>query len=281
MTGRFELPRAHQGAYVEQCRSPRSQYPTCGYKESMIHLSKNASFDITSGSASLSRNALLDSLRVLSALAEIPCLAALRVLPTLHCDRNRLRLRNRNQYEEVTPAIRLDDAEWKIIQQNTFTRWVNNHLKRAGDSIENLETDLSDGLKLISLAAVLSQKNVGRFNKKVNFRSQKLENVSLALKFFQDVEHIKIVNIDSSHIVDQNKKLILGLIWTLILHYSISMGWIQERHDGQVEETPKQKLLNWIRSKLPPGMPVTNFTSDWNDGIALGALVFFFLSFCT
>ncbi|EPB73356.1 hypothetical protein ANCCEY_07563 [Ancylostoma ceylanicum] len=99
---------------------------------------------------------------------------------------------------KVIPAIRLDDAEWKIIQQNTFTRWVNNHLKKAGDSIQSLETDFSDGLKLISLAAVLSQKNVGRFNKKVsfvNFRSQKLENVSLALKFFQDVEHIKIVNI--------------------------------------------------------------------------------------
>ncbi|EYB84224.1 hypothetical protein Y032_0321g2425 [Ancylostoma ceylanicum] len=174
---------------------------------------------------------------------------------------------------KVIPAIRLDDAEWKIIQQNTFTRWVNNHLKKAGDSIQSLETDFSDGLKLISLAAVLSQKNVGRFNKKVNFRSQKLENVSLALKFFQDVEHIKIVNIDSSHIVDQNKKLILGLIWTLILHYSISMGWVQERNEGQPEETPKQKLLNWIRSKLPSGMPLTNFTSDWNDGVAVGALV--------
>ncbi|KAK6750425.1 hypothetical protein RB195_002418 [Necator americanus] len=183
------------------------------------------------------------------------------------------KLREHDQEQEVIPAIRLDDAEWKIIQQNTFTRWVNNHLKKAGDSIQSLETDFSDGLKLISLAAVLSQKNVGRFNKKVNFRSQKLENVSLALKFFQDVEHIKIVNIDSSHIVDQNKKLILGLIWTLILHYSISMGWVQERNEGQPEETPKQKLLNWIRSKLPSGMPVTNFTSDWNDGVAVGALV--------
>ncbi|WKY06847.1 hypothetical protein Q1695_006771 [Nippostrongylus brasiliensis] len=183
------------------------------------------------------------------------------------------KVRDHDQEQEVIPAIRLDDAEWKIIQQNTFTRWVNNHLKKAGDSIQSLETDFSDGLKLISLATVLSQKNVGRFNKKVNFRSQKLENVSLALKFFQDVENIKIVNIDSSHIVDQNKKLILGLIWTLILHYSISMGWVQEKHDGQPEETPKQKLLNWIRSKLPPGMPLTNFTSDWNDGIAVGALV--------
>ncbi|KAK6026237.1 Filamin/ABP280 repeat protein [Ostertagia ostertagi] len=46
-----------------------------------------------------------------------------------------------------------------------------------------------------------------------------------------------------------------------------------EKSDGQPEETPKQKLLNWIRGKLPVGMPLTNFTSDWNDGIAVGALV--------
>ncbi|CAL2042238.1 unnamed protein product [Caenorhabditis brenneri] len=178
-----------------------------------------------------------------------------------------------DQEEEVVPAIRHEDAEWKLIQQNTFTRWVNNHLQKAGESIGSLETEFSDGLKLIALAQVLSHKTVGKFNKKVAFRSQKLENVSLALNFFQNEENIKIINIDSTHIVDHNKKLILGLVWTLILHYSISMGWIQEkREDGEKEETPKQKLLNWIRNRLP-GMPISNFTSDWNDGVALGALV--------
>lgn len=184
------------------------------------------------------------------------------------------KLRDLDQEVEVVPAIRHEDAEWKLIQQNTFTRWVNNHLKKSGCAIANLETDFADGLRLICLAEALSHKRLGRYNKKVNFRSQKLENVSLALSFFQDVEHIKIVNIDSTHIVDQNKKLILGLIWTLILHYSISMGWISEStKEGQQDDTPKQKLLNWVRGRLPSGLPLTNFTSDWNDGIALGALV--------
>ncbi|KJH40663.1 hypothetical protein DICVIV_13383 [Dictyocaulus viviparus] len=32
---------------------------------------------------------------------------------------------------------------------------------------------------------------------------------------------------NGSHIVDQYKKLNLRLIWTLILHYSISMRWFQ------------------------------------------------------
>lgn len=36
--------------------------------------------------------------------------------------------------------------------------------------------------------------------------------------------------------------------------------------------TPKQRLLKWIQSKIPD-VPVNNFTTDWNDGKAIGALV--------
>lgn len=87
-----------------------------------------------------------------------------------------------------------EDAQWKKIQQNTFTRWANEHLKVIDRSIANLETDLSDGLRLIALIEVLSQKRMPKYNKRPTFRSQKLENVSVALKFLED-ENIKIVNI--------------------------------------------------------------------------------------
>lgn len=30
--------------------------------------------------------------------------------------------------------------------------------------------------------------------------------------------------------------------------------------------------MNWIQSKVPD-LPITNFTKDWNDGKAVGALV--------
>ena len=30
------------------------------------------------------------------------------------------------------------DPEWKRIQQNTFTRWVNQHLKKSDCQIENI-----------------------------------------------------------------------------------------------------------------------------------------------
>ncbi|XP_078520736.1 filamin-A isoform X1 [Lissotriton helveticus] len=178
--------------------------------------------------------------------------------------------------EAEMPATEKDlaeDAPWKKIQQNTFTRWCNEHLKCVQKRIANLQADLSDGLRLIALLEVLSQKKMYRkYNQRPTFRQMQLENVSVALEFLER-ESIKLVSIDSKAIVDGNLKLILGLIWTLILHYSISMPMWDEEEDEEVKQkTPKQRLLGWIQNKLPQ-LPVTNFSRDWQSGRALGALV--------
>ncbi|XP_071491356.1 filamin-A-like isoform X2 [Diadema antillarum] len=181
-----------------------------------------------------------------------------------------------DEEEEMPLAERdlADDAPWKKIQENTFRRWCNEHLKVAQKSISKLETDLSDGLRLIALIEVLSQKKISKFNKRPTFRSMKLENVSIAIKFLED-QNIKIVSMDSTDIVDGKLKLILGLIWLLILHYSISMPMWDEEGEAPEEgkkQTPKDKLLGWIKSKVPD-KPINNFNKDWNDGQAIGALV--------
>ena len=102
-------------------------------------------------------------------------------------------------------------------------------------------------------------------------RSQKLENVSIALEFLER-EGITLVNIDSTDIVDCKLKLILGLIWTLILHYAISMPmWEGPSLGGEKEpKTPKQRLMDWVKDKVPG---CNNFTTDWNDGKKIGELV--------
>ncbi|XP_052465193.1 filamin-B isoform X2 [Carassius gibelio] len=173
----------------------------------------------------------------------------------------------------VTEKDLADDAPWKKIQQNTFTRWCNEHLKSVNKRVADLQLDLSDGLRLISLLEVLSQKKMYRkYHARPNFRQMKLENVSVALEFL-DRENIKLVSIDSKAIVDGNLKLILGLVWTLILHYSISMPvWEDEDDEEAKKQTPKQRLLGWIQNKVAD-LPITNFSQDWRNGRALGALV--------
>lgn len=88
-----------------------------------------------------------------------------------------------------------DDAQWKVIQKNTFTRWANEHLKTVNKNINNLDSDLSDGLRLIALVEVLSGKKFKHVNKRPNFRTQKLENVTMVLEFLERDEGIRIVNI--------------------------------------------------------------------------------------
>ncbi|XP_054832955.1 filamin-B isoform X2 [Eublepharis macularius] len=173
----------------------------------------------------------------------------------------------------VTEKDLAEDAPWKRIQQNTFTRWCNEHLRCVNKRIGNLQYDLSDGLRLIALLEVLSQKRMYRkYHQRPTFRQMQLENVSVALEFLEK-ENIKLVSIDSKAIVDGNLKLILGLVWTLILHYSISMPvWEDEGDDDAKKQTPKQRLLGWIQNKIPY-LPITNFNQNWQDGKALGALV--------
>uniref|UniRef100_A0A667Y3T9 Calponin-homology (CH) domain-containing protein n=1 Tax=Myripristis murdjan TaxID=586833 RepID=A0A667Y3T9_9TELE len=88
-----------------------------------------------------------------------------------------------------------DDAPWKKIQKNTFTRWCNEHLRRVGRVISDLQFDLSDGLTLIALLEVLSHKKMPRkYHTRPTFRQMRLDNVSVALDFLEQ-ERIKLVSI--------------------------------------------------------------------------------------
>lgn len=64
-------------------------------------------------------------------------------------------------------------------------------------------------------------------------------------------------------------------MWTLILHYSISLpAWeIPNQTISDKNLQPKQKLLQWLKAKLSDHLNINNFTSDWNDGRAIGAVV--------
>lgn len=101
-----------------------------------------------------------------------------------------------DEEEEMEREFNLaDDAEWKKIQERTFTRWANEHLKTVNKQVTSLSTDFSDGLRLVSLVEVLSGKKFKGVNKRPNFITQRLENVTHVLRFLEEDEGIRLVNI--------------------------------------------------------------------------------------
>lgn len=118
-------------------------------------------------------------------------------------------------------------------------------------------------------------------------------------------EGLKFVNVSAEDIQAGNRRIILGLIWTIILRYQINKrsenvsahpcraspsgvslcsragacvsccNSTPVQHDHiQVDNASgaKNALLEWVRSRIPE-YNIKNFTTDWNDGRAICALV--------
>jgi len=151
------------------------------------------------------------------------------------------------------------DTRWVDIQKRTFTRWANNFLSERMMKINDLGTDLSDGLLLINLLEIISDKKILNYNKKPKIRAQKLENTGQALNFLKQ-EGIKLVAIGPEDITDGQLKLILGMIWTIILRYQINKGG--------ASNSAKNDLLEWVRKKIPE-CNVNDFLGSWSDGRAV------------
>ena len=77
-----------------------------------------------------------------------------------------------------------------------------------------------------------------------------------------------MTNIGAEDVVDGNRKIILGLIWTLILRFTIS----DINEEGM---TAKEGLLLWCQRKTAcyEDVEVKDFSGSWNDGLAFCALL--------
>ncbi|XP_023308297.2 alpha-actinin-1-like [Lucilia cuprina] len=68
------------------------------------------------------------------------------------------------------------------IQKKTFTKWMNSFLVKAKMEVEDLFTDLADGVKLLKLLEIISGEKLGKPNNG-RMRVHKIENVNKSLAF--------------------------------------------------------------------------------------------------
>lgn len=160
------------------------------------------------------------------------------------------------------------EKTWERIQKKTFTGWVNSHLSKVGLKIEDLATDFQDGIKLIKLLEVISGDTITGYEKNPGkMRIKQVTNSGIALKFIQS-KGVKLPGTGPEEIVDQNAKMILGLIWTVILRFQI-------QDISEEELSAKEALLLWVQKKTKGyrDVNVQNFHMSFQDGLAFCALI--------
>uniref|UniRef100_A0A3P8V2V4 Calponin-homology (CH) domain-containing protein n=1 Tax=Cynoglossus semilaevis TaxID=244447 RepID=A0A3P8V2V4_CYNSE len=156
------------------------------------------------------------------------------------------------------------------VQKKTFTKWVNSQLAKTGKPpVDDLFSDLCDGRRLLELLEGLTGHQLERGFTRVH----SLNNVNRALQILQK-NNVELVNIGAGDIVDGNHKLILGLIWSIILHWQVK-DVMKDVMAGLQQTNSEKILLSWVRqnTRQYPQVNVVNFSSSWNDGLAFNALI--------
>uniref|UniRef100_A0A8C5V010 Nesprin-2 n=1 Tax=Microcebus murinus TaxID=30608 RepID=A0A8C5V010_MICMU len=194
-------------------------------------------------------------------------------------------------------------AKQEDTQKKTFTCWVNSQLaKHSSPSvISDLFTDIKKGHVLLDLLEVLSGQQLPRDKGTNTFQCR--INIEHALTFLKN-RSIKLINIHVADIVDGNPSIILGLIWTIILHFHIEeLAQTLSCHYNQpslddvsvVDSSPtssppakkcskararwqmsaKNALLLWAQEQCATheSVSVTDFKSSWRNGMAFLAVI--------
>ena len=96
--------------------------------------------------------------------------------------------------------------------------------------------DFSDGTKLLQLLEVIGDEQLGKYYRNPKLRIQKCENMNRALAFIKS-RGVNLTNIGAEgtccwntqyvsylpvDLVDKNEKLVMGMVWTIILRFTIA-----------------------------------------------------------
>lgn len=163
----------------------------------------------------------------------------------------------------------IKDKKWEQVQIKAFKSWVNSTLEKKNiPPVEDLKTDFQDGVRLCNFLETVSNKRIGKYDTKPSHQIQKIQNLSIALQFVQNVLEVKLVSLGPEDIFNGNLKLILGLLWSLFR--KLRLASINE--EGKSSE---DGLLLWVKKMTSgyKGVNITDFKNSFTDGLAFSALI--------
>uniref|UniRef100_A0A6I8NCE0 Nesprin-2 n=1 Tax=Ornithorhynchus anatinus TaxID=9258 RepID=A0A6I8NCE0_ORNAN len=194
-------------------------------------------------------------------------------------------------------------AEQEHTQKKTFTCWINSQLAKhvPPSAISDLYTDIKKGHVLLDLLEVLSGQQLTREKGTNPFQCR--SNIEQVLVFLKN-RSIKLINIHVTDIIEGNPSIVLGLIWTIILHFHIEeLAWTlscsynqpsldcvtvvdlsptssppakrRSKAQARWKMSAKKALLLWAREQCAPHctVSITDFKSSWRNGMAFLAVI--------
>uniref|UniRef100_A0A3B5QS06 Calponin-homology (CH) domain-containing protein n=1 Tax=Xiphophorus maculatus TaxID=8083 RepID=A0A3B5QS06_XIPMA len=194
----------------------------------------------------------------------------------------------------------------EAVQKRTFTKWINSHLAKHVPPLEvkDLFDDIKDGVMLLALLEILSGQKLPCEQGKKLKRIHWVANIGTALKFLEGRKvRIRLVNINSTDIVDGRPSIVLGLVWTIILYFQIeeltsSLPELQafsssnssldsstsstdttsppvKRRPLALQGGARKALLRWVQQTATKclGLDVKDFGPSWRTGLAFFAVI--------
>jgi abnormal spindle-like microcephaly-associated protein len=197
--------------------------------------------------------------------------------------------------------------------------YVQDPVDEVNFKVTNLATDLRDGVLLTRLAEIVSEISFKSFMKSLRLpavsRLQKKFNINFALSKFRDVGIVFPDDINSHHIMDGHREMVLALMWCIISHccmtkllngsqveqeirdvlrsssarnkingsYTYSKDQSSLDHidfvarDAMPEDILRRLLLRWSQAVCSSfGLVIENFTKSFEDGRAICLLISYY-----
>jgi hypothetical protein len=157
---------------------------------------------------------------------------------------------------------------WEQVQIKAFTSWLNGYLVKRDQKVEDISTDMSDGVKLINFLELLTEQKVKqKYVDKPPSRIEKIQNLHIALTFLEKDLGFKSAGASAEDFADNNLKMILGFFWSLFKKYRIQTI-------KQDDKSSEQGLLLWVK-KTTDGYRDVNIESykhSFRNGLPFLAL---------